>query len=326
MNKGPQFIITEEKEHGYTEVIVKNVCTNESMSILPEFGARLKELHLCMCKNISILKKIDKIHPGNREEIFANAKLSPFANRMKDGRYSFNKINYNLGINYPEENNACHGFIYNKEFKLLKKKITDDSAICTFGYLYENEDPGYPFIYTIDLSYELSSQNGLTCTTKIVNYSCSDIPISDGWHHFYDLGIEINKLKLKIDVQSIIELDSKMIPNGNKSFFNEFNSFKIIEKRHFDSCFKVNDAGGKAVSILHSDEGNINLNIWQETGLNKYNYLLIYTPPDRKSIAIEPMTSNIDSFNNKDGLIVLSPNQALEVKFGICLDTDGISA
>ena len=43
-----------------------------------------------------------------------------------------------------------------------------------------------------------------------------------------------------------------------------------------------------------------------------YPYLQIYTPPHRKSIAIENLTSAPDSFNNGIGLLVIEPNHTLE--------------
>ena len=57
--------------------------------------------------------------------------------------------------------------------------------------------------------------------------------------------------------------------------------------------------------------------IWQETGKYKYNFLQVYTPPHRKSIAIEPMTCAPDAFNNKDGLIVLGPFESFYAVCGI---------
>jgi aldose 1-epimerase len=43
-----------------------------------------------------------------------------------------------------------------------------------------------------------------------------------------------------------------------------------------------------------------------------YPYLQIYTPPHRKSIAIENLTSAPDSFNNGIGLLIIEPNHTLE--------------
>ena len=66
--------------------------------------------------------------------------------------------------------------------------------------------------------------------------------------------------------------------------------------------------------ILQSDKGK--LTYWQETGEGKYNFIQIFTPPHRTCIALEPMTSNIDTFNNGDGLVLLKENEQLSGNFG----------
>jgi aldose 1-epimerase len=53
--------------------------------------------------------------------------------------------------------------------------------------------------------------------------------------------------------------------------------------------------------------------------MNKYNYVVLYIPPDRNSIAVEPMTSSIDAFNNKEGLIILKPEEFWSASMGFSL-------
>ena len=51
----------------------------------------------------------------------------------------------------------------------------------------------------------------------------------------------------------------------------------------------------------------------------KYNYLQVFIPPLRNSIAIEPMTCNTDAFNNKEGLIILEPDQQFKASYGVSI-------
>ena len=324
MTDSPVFTIVEIENDNSTEIIIKNNLTKEFVSILPGYGARIKELWLKNGgKNISIIKKVTNIDSESRDDIFNNAKLSPFAGRIKDGKYVFNDTGYSLLVNYPEEENACHGFIYNKDFILNHKLINEAGASCSFIHNYNGEHKGYPFKYTIEINYNLTLENGLICSTKVTNNSKRIIPLSDGWHHYYDLGVSVDDLQLKLDVSNIIELDSRNIPTEKRKSFNEFDTPLVIRNRSFDSCFKVDSCNGKSTTQLISTEQDIHLNIWQETGTHKYEYLVIYTPPDRGSIAIEPMTSNVDSFNNGEGLIKLSPDEEYISSFGIYLSRNG---
>ncbi|MFA6977896.1 MAG: aldose 1-epimerase [Ignavibacteriaceae bacterium] len=317
--KENRFSITEQNGINGTEIIVKNNSTNESFSILPDSGARVAELFLHNGqKIISVIKKIENVHSENRDDIFNNAKLSPFTGRIREGKYTFNSVAHQLIKNYPEENNACHGFVYNKNFKVIEKTVEENFASCSLEYCYLGNLQGYPFVFTIQLTYHLS-QVGLTCTTTITNNSRGRMPISDGWHFYFDLGIEIDNLKLKTENCELMELDSNMIPTGERKIFNEFIYGKIIGEMKFDSCFKFKSID-KAETRLISDERKLDLTIWQEVGEGKYQYLVIYTSPDRKTIAIEPMTSNINSFNNGEGLIILNPNESFTASFGISLN------
>lgn len=314
-----KFSITEITGGNGLEITVKNNSTNESFTVLPGSGARLSELNLYNGEELlSVIKKIENVHSESRDDIFCNAKLSPFAGRIREGKFPFNAVDHQLIKNYPEENNACHGFVYDRTFSVTEKTIDENFAACTLEYYYPGNLSGYPFAYLIRLTYQLS-QDGLTCTTIIKNNSSKQMPLSDGWHFYFDLGMSINNLKLKTENCELMELDSHMIPSGERKIFNEFIDGKIIGESKFDSCFKLNCID-KAETRLISDERKLDLTIWQEVGEGKYQYLVIYTPPDRKTIAIEPMTSNINSFNNGEGLIILNPNETFTASFGISLN------
>ncbi len=318
MSESTFSIFSEEGANGQ-EIILKNNSNGEFVNILPDHSARLKEVHLFNGEEvISVVRKSEHPASSNRDELFTNAKLSPFAGRIKEGSYSFHGSAFQLEKNYPEENNACHGFIYDKKFNVIGKIIHEDFVSCVFTFEYDGLVPGYPFAFGIEITYKLTSSHNLICTTSIINRSGKPMPLSDGWHFYFDLGITVNDLKLKIDACEKMELDRQMIPTGKKAVFIEYTAPQIIGSTEFDSCFMLS-AEERAETQLLSEEKNIDLRIWQEAGQGKYRYLNIYTPPDRKTIAIEPMTSNINSFNNGEGLITLPPHGTFSENVGFYL-------
>lgn len=314
------FQITEEIVSNVSFIKVENTKTQEHFRLIPEYGGRLSELYL---KNETglhkILRKVERIDSNNADDIFTNAKLSPFANRIENGKYNFNGKSFALPIMFPEENNSCHGFLYAKKFNVSNKEINNESASCSLSYKYDNEDEGYPFTYEIDLTYKLTLNDGLICTTRIKNLSTSAIPISDGWHHYFDLDVIVDNLMMKLDVLKVIEVNDKKIPTGISKPYEKFSKPELINKMNFDTCFLVNPNAGKSFTQLIDERNKINLTIWQETGKNKFNYLNVYIPSDRKSIAIEPMTSNINAFNNREGLIILNPYEEFNASIGFHL-------
>jgi aldose 1-epimerase len=280
----------------------------------------VQELHLSNgTKVVSILRKITNSASSNRDEIFTNAKLSPFAGRISDGSFKIGERIFHIPLNYPEENNACHGFVYDKKFSVVKTEVFDDRAFCLLKYDYNGEIIGYPFKYSIELTYTLTATGDFICETRVNNHSEVSMPFSDGWHHYFDIGEKVNDLKLELDVFEMMELDERNIPTGKKIPFSKYKTPEKIGEQFFDSCFRMNTRNGKATTRLISERNGIDLEIWQETGLRKYNYLVIYTPSDRKSIAIEPMSANINALNNKEDLIMLEPKTETRFQFGVTM-------
>jgi aldose 1-epimerase len=317
-----QFSTNEINNISYTELVIKNEITGEFFSVVPEYGGRLKELWLHNGeRNVSLLRRIPRIDSTEREDLFTNAKLSPFAGRIKNGKYELEGEQYALPLNYPEEQNACHGFLFGKKFNNAEKKTGPEDTSCTLQYIYDREVQGYPYTYLIELTYTLNSSHEVICQTRVENYSDSAMPLSDGWHPCFALNERINDLQLKLQVNELIELDDSLIPTGKRTAFDEFRTLALLGERQLDSCFLVREEAGRAVTQLYSGRQKIDLRIWQEAGLNQYKYLVVYTPPDRNFIAIEPMTANVNAFNNKDDLIMLPPKAIFTAKFGIRLNS-----
>lgn len=294
------------------EILLKNNLNGEHLTLLPDSGGRIKELSLSNGISVfSILKKIETVHSENRDDIFNNAKLSPFAGRIKDGVYFYLSQEYQLALNYPEENNACHGFVYDKKFIVTEKTVTENSVSCRLNYEYSGDQAGYPFQFLLSLIYTLTESNGVTCATEIKNLSQSPMPLCDGWHFYFDLGTNVDDLLLKTEPCEMMKLDAQMIPTGVTELFEEFISSRYIGGRKFDSCFKI-ISNGEPVTVLKDEKKNIELRIHQSSTPGNDQYLVIYTPPERKTIAIEPMTSNVNAFNNGEGLITLLPQETFQ--------------
>ena len=106
-----------------------------------------------------------------------------------------------------------------------------------------------------------------------------------------------------------------MIPTGKRYDYEEFTQMKKIGVSVLDNCFALKYPAEKAVFQLKSQVGT--LQYWQESSPGKYPYVQLFPPPYRKSLAIEPMTCNVDAFNNHDNLICLNPGESTVARFGL---------
>jgi len=323
MKMDPQFQIENIDEGAkFNQVIIKNTDTKEFISILPALGARLNAAHLIANENlVSVLKELDNADFKTNDELFNNAKLFPFAGRIRKGVYSFQNQIYQLPLNYSEEENACHGFLYKEKFEVISKSIFQNFAEVELCYHSIDGFDGYPFNFKITVTHRLSGTGQVTTSTRVENLSNSQILFSDGWHPYYVLGNSVDDLVIEFKGNEKIELNKSNVPTGSRIKLNSGDINKIeISENNLDDVFNLSSEIGRNEINLVSKKTEIILNIWQESGTNKYNYLVLYTPPDRKSIAIEPLTSNIDSFNNKEDLIILNPGSRWSASYGFELN------
>lgn len=296
--------------------ILKNVDTEEYVSIIPSFGGNVNELVLK--KKETPYHIIDGANTSKElleDGRYKSAKLIPFANRIQDGRYIFNERRCQLPINHSAENHAIHGLLYNKPFRVIKKTQNKASAVLEIEYSYNNDIEGYPFRFQINIEYSFS-MDGLKIQTTVVNKGISEMPFTDGWHPYFTLQEKVDDLSLYIPSLKKIEVDDRMIPAGKITETEGFTQLTKIGNNSFDTGFKI-EKTDLAITEIYSPKKDVSIHVWQETGLNKYNFLQIFIPSDRNSIAIEPMTSNTNAFNNGDGLIILNPNDFYKNAYGV---------
>lgn len=235
---------------------------------------------------------------------FQSAKLSPFVCRMKEGKYKFHDELYKVNKFYLQTE-AIHGLLYDAPFKVIDNGATDEYAYATMEYVYNKEEKGFPFTYRTEITYRLETTNRLTIVTKVTNTGDQSFPLSDGWHPYFRLGETVDTLEVRFNSKEIAEFDERLLPTGIYSPFREFNSFKPLGSVMLDHCF-VLDGFDKTACAIKDSKAGLQFDIIPD---NSYPYLQIYTPADRKSIAIENLSSVPDAFNNGIGLIVLEPQE-----------------
>lgn len=240
---------------------------------------------------------IEDLSPLSYSNTYASSILFPFANRIKDGVYTFEGNQYQFDVNETGNNNALHGLVFNKTFKIKEQNSTDTFATVTLIYVEKNESKGFPYTYTIHLKYTLTD-SGLDLKVLITNTDLKAFPFTLGWHPYFSSSDLFNST-LNFDSDTQLEFDERCITTGTKTIENE-SVFEIKDKK-LDDCF-----------ILNSNQIQFNTPKYtlQISASSKENFLQIYTPPKANFIAIEPTTGVSDSFNNNMGLQILEPDES----------------
>lgn len=236
---------------------------------------------------------------------FKSGKMIPYACRLNLGKYKHDNKEYTIEKFYLGAH-GLHGILYDAVYQIVKTSILDDSAAVLLEYNYKGTDKGFPFPFQIQVLWTLHLNNKLTVQTFIKNQSEMAIPMMDGWHPYFKLGENIEDTILQFVHTGMLVYNDELIPTG--AFINntKFDKGAPIANTHLDNGYR-----------LSTQQLNCTLENKQYQLIIKpseaYPYLQIYTPDNRKSIAIENLSAAPDCFNNKIGLHIMQPQELWEL-------------
>lgn len=311
--------ITKQQFGRFQEYVISNPATGESVHILPEYGATIHRM---------ILQKKGKlftvISTGETDEEFLadssypSAILFPWPNRIQDGKYDLFGSDYFLPINEQPLNHAIHGFVYDRPFEIIAQHTDDNEASMVLRYDYGGDYEGYPFPFILDVNYKLSSESGLLIKFSVTNKAEQDIPFGLGWHPYFRINDETaDDWEVHFPAKYQFISDTRMIPETQKEV--ESSDWIALKDKNLDHAFLL-EKQEMALVKLHSEKSNITVTIWQPASWQKFNYSVLYVPPKRDCIAIEPMTCNTNAFNTGDGLMLLPIDGLYEIECGVFLN------
>lgn len=290
--------------------------SKSQVKIFPSLGGVLGDLLLSNeDKTCHVLDTYQQIDDLEAKAAYKSHFLLPFPNRMKDGKYNFYGNSYQFPVNDTRLGHSLHGFLDTIPMQVIIQKSDEKEATVELQGDFSGNDY-YPFSFEINTTYTLRHSE-LIVLIKIKNTGNSKMPIGFGWHPYFKIdNTTIDDFKMQLPDCRLVELDERMMPTGETVPFHTFSTLKAIGDKHFDNCFILESNSDKRATIQLQSKTKT-LSIWQETAA--FPYFQIYTPENRQSIAIEPMTCNIDAFNNENGLWVLDSEKDKQFTFGIKL-------
>lgn len=324
------FHIKEKTFGRHTLIQLSDNTDNCHACIIPSCGALLNNMvvstHSGLTDIINGFKNESDLDE-NLSKTFKGTILSPWINRIDKARFTFNQKQYEVDKVWKEKDWALHGYLYNQAFRVVSGQVTNEAAVLVLKNNYTGDKPGFHFTFETTVTYALYSSNHLTCISQTNNTGNEPMPFSFGWHPWFFNNAIINDLELMFPCEYKVEVNDNLIPTGERIAYHEFDSLKKIGTDEFDTCFRLkgfsepagvfNPQNEIAVVTAIDNAQRIKVQLWMDTGTNKYNYLQVYIPPQRDTIALEPMTSWPDAFNNNNDLIVIKPHQPVSMNYGI---------
>ena len=294
--------ITNQGINAHIDIISKGGLLNSWVSPNP---------HEIAQPTIDIIDGNDFSQGWNNFEIngFKSGKMNPFSCRLFNGKYEHDQNCYHIEKFYLGQH-ALHGVLYDALFEIESTDIQSDCASVILNYDYHKEDLGFPFEYQVQLKWIFSEDNKVSVQTIIHNKDEVSFPMMDGWHPYFRIGNRIDDCTIQFYNQGMLAYDAALIPTGALLQNNQFEKGMALEGVELDNGYLLDNENPNC--ILENTEFKLVI-----SPNSQYPFLQLYTPPGRKSIAIENLSGAPDCFNNKMGLHVMQPHSTwkLETQF-----------
>ena len=173
----------------------------------------------------------------------------------------------------------------------------------------------YPFAFGLYVTFKYC-EDRLETHFSVENRGNTHMPVGLGWHPYFRLGDgNVSDWEMKLPFVSHVQLDEDNLPTGEVLDYHTYEHFRPIAEDEFDDCFKLIM---QDKSAIYSKAHNFGLLLEHSP---EFLFLQVYTPGDRKSVALEPMNCNVDAFNNQEGLMDLEKGSFFETHFTVRLLT-----
>ncbi len=164
----------------------------------------------------------------------------------------------------------------------------------------------FPYPHRIEVAYTVRD-DGLVVDTTIVPTSQRPVPVSFGWHPYFELpGVAHDDLVVLLPKRRRLELDGQQLPTGAET--KEAAATVALADTSLDDCYRL----GKD-RVLGFGGGGKGLTIELGAG---YDHAQVYAPAGAGFVALEPMTAPVNAL--VDGVApIVQPGDRFTATFTI---------
>jgi aldose 1-epimerase len=253
--------------------------------------------------------------------------LFPFPGRIGQAKYTFGEREYQLEPG-DQFGNGIHGFVHMRPWR-----VVDERPEKIVGEFQASVDDAsilrrWPSDFRIRVSYEVRGTE-LLSDIRFENSGEGPLPCGFGTHSYFRLpltdGSAAEETLVFAPASKIWELKDMLatgrilpVPNGM-----ELDRGDPLAGRQFDTSYTalVPDADGIVHTWLREPKSGRTLTQLFDTS---FTQCIVYTPPHREAICLEPYTCLPDSFRltaegHETGLRVLAPGDGYETTISLTI-------
>lgn len=309
-----RFQVITEKHNGTTVYVLRDLQCGSVARVVPSKGGNCLELALCPAEGmkpvavINDLQFIDKL--AQQSSRYGIPVLFPWPSGIPKGIFEFE--GKRVELNPPGVTAATHhGFVNTASWRVVRSDCDNTGAWVTCAIA--SGDCGdkatrFPFSFELELTWKLTA-DGLKIAAEARNTGKGPMPMGLGFHPYFTIpfGSKGSRGECRLAVDAVRQWDLKAIVDvepGEKvdgSGFlaaMEFDATapggKPIEDVKFNHVYQAGFEKKSTHASVTDPANGLTLTV---TGSEDFGTWVIYTPPDRSAISLEPWTLVPNGFN-----------------------------
>ncbi len=231
-----------------------------------------------------------------------NPLLAPWANRLDGDAYFAGNRKFILNpelknFRYDGNHKPIHGLlVYAAEWKVIRLAGGNDSAAVTSRLEFWRRPDWmaqFPFAHAIEMTYRLKG-GSLEVETRIENLSAEPMPLSLGYHTYYQVqDSPRDEWRVHVAAKERILVSEQLLPTGERSAANLSDQQPLAGYKLDDGFTSlVRDAAGRSEFWVQGKVQKIKVILGP-----KFDVAVVFAPPGRDFICIEPMAGTTNAFN-----------------------------
>jgi aldose 1-epimerase len=228
--------------------------------------------------------------------------MAPWANRLDEQAFYANGRRYAFDMQLGNVTGALplHGFMSRTDQWQVIEAAHDDRSAWVTSRLDAHKQPAWmtqwPFGHAIEMTYRL--QDGvLEVVTKVRSFAAEPMPVSIGYHPFYQLtDSPREEWTLSVPAGTHWLLSPEKVPTGETQPADKLfpGGAAALRDCSFDDVFSdlLRDTHGRATVTLKGRRQQLEIS----QGPN-YKALVIYSPHPQNFICVEPMAGITNALN-----------------------------
>jgi len=252
--------------------------------------------------------------------------LFPWPGRVAGAQFDFAGRRVTLPVNEPARGHAIHGLAWNSAYRVARRgpyylrAELDSSASPELS-------SSWPYRFRLELDYEIGG--GLRCKAIVRNTGDAVMPFGFGAHPYFHAPLTARgtRQSLRVSVPPAVSrwpLDASLIPAGAPQALagkHDLRAERVLGEESYDDAFRLDPARDPAepCARLIDPAARVAIELCADS---PFGDLVLYAPPGRPVISLEPYTCAPDAFNLAaraiaSGMRELKPGESFEAGFEI---------